>query len=536
MARTGARISGWRYRSLIAGYLVGYVGLDWASYIYPVAPPLAITPWNPPPGLSIALLLRFGPRNGPWLFAAALLADLLVRGPHAHWPLLLVAAALPAIVYTACAVALRGALRFDPDFASLHDAILLVAVTTVATAALALAFVGLFCAGGELPVAEFWQAAAHFWIGDLIGILVTAPLLLVLTRRPWPRSRASAAELAAQVAAILAALWIVFESGWADELKLFYVLFLPLIWIAMRHGIEGAVVATAIIQVGLIAAMRAGGYATGDVLEFQVLLVAVALTGLFLGMTVSERRAIARQLRDRELELDRSLRLAGASEMASALAHELNQPLAAIGSYARACQVMLADGDRAPAKLRETMEKVTREVARAGDVVHRLRDFFRTGSGRPDRVQVTQLLQAAVATAAQRAERHGVHCRIDCPPSLPAVHADRIHAEIVLHNLVSNAIDALATMTAGERNVTISASLDGAQFVRISVADNGPGVAPDMRGQLFEPFATSKPHGMGLGLAISRSLVEAGGGRLWQEAAGRGSRFSFTLPIARSAA
>ena len=536
MAGTGARISGWRYGSLVAGYLVGYVALDWASYIYPVAPPLAITPWNPPPGLSIALLLRFGPRNGPWLFVAALLADLLVRGLHAPWLLLLVAAALPAIVYTACAVALRGALHFDADFASLHDAVLLVAVTTVATGALALAFVGLFCAGGELPVVEFWQAAAHFWIGDLIGILVTAPLLLVVTRRPRPRSRASSPELAAQVAAILAALWIVFESGWTDELKLFYVLFLPLIWIAMRHGIEGAVVATAVIQVGLIAALRAGGYATGDVLEFQVLLVALALTGLFLGMTVSERRAIARQLRDRELELDRSLRLAGASEMASALAHELNQPLAAIGSYARACQVMLADGDRAPARLRETIEKVTREVARAGDVVHRLKDFFRTGSGRPDRVQVAQLLQAAVAAAAQRAERHGVHCRIDCPPSLPAVHADRIHAEIVLHNLVSNAIDALVTMTAGERNVTISASLDDVQFVTISVADSGPGVAPDMRGQLFEPFATSKPHGMGLGLAISRSLVEAGGGRLWPEAAGRGSRFSFTLPVARSAA
>ncbi|MDE2359961.1 MAG: GHKL domain-containing protein, partial [Betaproteobacteria bacterium] len=156
--------------------------------------------------------------------------------------------------------------------------------------------------------------------------------------------------------------------------------------------------------------------------------------------------------------------------------------------------------------------------------------------GRPDRVQVTQLLHAAVETAAQRAEHHRVHCRIECPPSVPPVHADRIHAEIVLHNLVSNAIEALATMTAGERNVTISASLDGAQFVRISVADNGPGVAPDMRGQLFEPFATSKPHGMGLGLAISRSLVEAGGGRLWQEAAARGSRFSFTLPIAPSAA
>ena len=349
------RLSGWRYAGLIAGYLVAYVALDWASYIYPVAPPLAITPWNPAPGLSVALLLRFGTRNGPWLFVAALLADLLVRGPHAPWPLLLVAAALPAIVYTAFAAALRSAaLRFRPDFSTLHDATLFVAATVLATAGLALVFVGLFhaagelttgggsAAGGNLAAAGYWQAAAHFWIGDLIGVLVTAPLLLVLSRRRRVGRRRSAAERIAQLAAILAALWIVFESGWAEELKLFYVLFLPLVWIAMRHGIEGTVIATAIIQVGLIAAMRAAGYATRDVLEFQVLLVAVALTGLFLGMTVSERWAIARQLRAREIELDRSLRLAGASEMASALAHELNQPLAAIGSYVRACQLMLA--------------------------------------------------------------------------------------------------------------------------------------------------------------------------------------------------
>jgi len=538
MKLADVRPPGWRHGALVAGYLVAYVALDWASYLYPVAPPLAITPWNPPPGLSLALLLRYGASNGPWLFVAASLADLLVRGPHVAWPLLLVAAALPAIVYTAQATLLRGPLHFQPDFATLRDATRFVGSTAVATAVLALAFVGLFHAARALPAGGYWWAATHFWIGDLIGILVTAPLLLVASRRPRIRSRAWLLELSAQLGAILAALWIVFESGWADELKLFYVLFLPLIWIAMRHGVEGTVIATAIIQVGLIAAMRAGGYAAGDVLEFQVLLVAVALTGLFLGMTVSERWAIAKRLREREFELARSLRLAGASEMASALAHELNQPLTAIGSYVRACQVMLqGDEPRPPAMLRQTMDKVVHEVTRAGDVVHRLRDFFRTGSGRPGPIEVAPLLQAAMIAAGQRAERHGVHIRIECPAVLPVVMADRVHVDIVLHNLVSNAIEALKTITAGERNVTIFASLEGARFVKISVSDSGPGIAPEISAQLFEPFATSKPHGMGLGLAISRSLIEAGGGRMWQETdpVRRGTTFSFTLPVARSA-
>jgi two-component system, LuxR family, sensor kinase FixL len=534
--RADVRLSGWRYGALVAGYLATYVALDWASYLYPVAPPLAITPWNPPPGLSLALLLRYGARNGPWLFVAALLADLVVRGPHVALPLQVVAATLPAIVYTALAVVLQGPLRFEPDFARLRDVTRFVGATAVATAVLAVAFVGLFDAAGALSEGGYWSAAVHLWIGDLIGILVTAPLLLVASRRPRIRSRAGTFELIAQLAAVLAALWIVFDSGWADELKLFYVLFLPLIWVAMRHGIEGTVIATAIIQVGLITAMRAGGYATRDVLDFQVLLVAVALTGLFLGMTVSERWAIARQLRARELELDRSLRLASASELASALAHELNQPLMAIGNYVRACQAMVAGEARPPAMLRQTMDKVVDEVARAGDVMHRLRDFFRTGSGRPEPIEIAPLLQATVLAAGQRAERHGVRIRVECPASLPVVGADRVHVDIVLHNLVSNAIDALKTLTVGERNVTISASLEGDRFVKISVADSGPGIAPEISAQLFEPFSTSKAHGMGLGLAISRSLIEAGGGRMWRETegVGRGTTFSFTLPVLRS--
>ena len=179
----------------------------------------------------------------------------------------------------------------------------------------------------------------------------------------------------------MATLWLVFGSHLFDELKLFYILFLPLMWIAMRHGIEGTTIATLVIQVGLIVAMWLGGYGAGAVLEFQFLLLAVAITGLFLGLTVSERREIALQLREKQFELDRSLRLVGASELASALAHELNQPLSAIGSYVRACQVMIGGEREAPKALKDTMDKVVVEVTRAGNVVHQLRDFFRTGSG-----------------------------------------------------------------------------------------------------------------------------------------------------------
>src|SRR4029453_4759779 len=177
-------------------------------------------------------------------------------------------------------------------------------------------------------------------------------------------------------------------------------------------------------------------YGPPVVVEFQFLLLAVAVTGLFLGLTVSERREIALQLRDKQYELDRSLRLAGASEMASALAHELNQPLAAIGSYVRACQLMVSGEREAPAALKDTMDKVVMEVTRAGNVVRQLRDFFRTGSGQLAPLTVLDLLQSALDTARPRLERHHVASRLECAQALPDVLADRIQIETVLHNLV----------------------------------------------------------------------------------------------------
>ena len=352
------RLHGRGYAWLIGAYLCGYVALDWVSYLYPMAPPLAITPWNPQTGLSLALLLRSGPRNAPWLFVASLAADLLVRGPHMP-PLLTVAmSALPAAVYTVLAALLRGPFRLDPDFATLRDATILVAAVSVGAGLLALGFVGVLDLAGFLPAVSFGKSVAQFWIGDLIGIVVTTPLLLVFTRASAPRLQVPPSEATLQAGLVVATLWLVFGSHLFDELKLFYILFLPLMWIAMRHGIEGTTIATLVIQVGLIVAMWLGGYGAGAVLEFQFLLLAVAITGLFLGLTVSERREIALQLREKQFELDRSLRLVGASELASALAHELNQPLSAIGSYVRACQLMIGGERDTPKALKDTMEKV----------------------------------------------------------------------------------------------------------------------------------------------------------------------------------
>ena len=519
----------WPSSAVAAAYIALYVALDWVSFIDPVAA-FAITPWNPPPGLSVTFLLRRGLRQAPWLFVAALTAEFLVRGAPAPLPLLIAASLLLAASYTAVTALLTRVLRVDPDLASLRDASMLVVTAAVACGTLALAFVALFAGSGLLPAGEFWRSAMQFWIGDLIGIVVTAPVLLVVTRkRNRPALRISV-EGFAQAVAIGVALWLVFGAGLPDATALFYVLFLPVIWIAMRHGIEGAVFGTLATQVGLIVAVVLTGQGRGAVLEFQFLMLAIATTALLLGAAVSERRTIERTLREKQATLDRSLRLAAASELASSLAHELNQPLSAIIAYLRACELMLARPGDDTAELRTTMNKVIAEASRAGSVVRRLRDFFRSGSARIETVAPAALIAEACAAVIERARRNGVSVE-QSARNLPGVRVDRVQIEAVLANLLGNAIDALQQCP-GEREVRIDASPDAPGFVRIAVTDNGPGVDPEITQSLFDAFVTTKASGMGLGLAISRSIVDAHGGRLWHEARNPGSRFCFTVPAA----
>jgi C4-dicarboxylate-specific signal transduction histidine kinase len=269
----------------------------------------------------------------------------------------------------------------------------------------------------------------------------------------------------------------------------------------------------------------------GDVLDFQFLMLALALTGMFLGVTVEERRAFEQKLRDKQFELDRSLRAAATSELASALAHELNQPLSAVASYTRACQLLLERGDPSQ-ELPSIMQKVVFEANRAGTVVHRLREFVRSGSMRQERVIISELLATAREAAGPRAGRHGVTVAVDAATSLPEVLADRVQMETVLHNLIGNAIDALKDMS-GERRITLAATPHNENSVRITIADNGPGVAPATRASLFEPFASKKAEGLGLGLAISRTIVEAHGGTLWLADTDAGAAFCITLPATK---
>lgn len=509
-------------------YIAVYVFLDWVSYVHPEMR-FAITAWNPALGVSLAFLIRFGLRFIPALFVAALLADFIVRNGHSSIVESVFSAAIFAFGYSALAFLFLRWLRLD-GLRRLQDLTVFIVVTALFCMLIALCYIGAYAALGRIP----WQSvpgyALRFWIGDVIGILFTTPFLLsIASRRSWNLSRTLSWQIALPGLAIALALWVVFGIDRADSTKLFYVLFLPLIWAAMLHGFLGATAALISIQIVLIFSVKAAPLTEATMLAFQLRMLALAITGLFLGMTETERQSSQHALREKERALDRTLRSAVLSEAASALAHELNQPLSAALTYGQVGKLLLAQGaDRE--QLHDVMSKLHAEVARAGEVVRRLREFYRSGSIRPVPLAIESLIEEATGALRTRAERASIALIVRCPPDLPEVLADRIHIAIVLHNLIANAIEAITQEGSESRRIQIEGRSDTGGMVRISVEDTGPGISKEQAEHLFEPFATSKVQGMGVGLAMSRSIIESHGGRLWFERLRPGACVCLTVP------
>jgi two-component system sensor kinase FixL len=305
------------------------------------------------------------------------------------------------------------------------------------------------------------------------------------------------------------------------------VLFLPLVWIALRSGLVGATLCSAVIQFGVVLGVQLAAMEAVEVLELQARVAALTLTGLFLGVMVDER--------ERAMEgMKRSMRLAAAGEMAGAIAHELNQPLAALRNYCRACLILVqrpqAEADNA--RLQEVIAKMMAESGRAGDVVLRLRDFFRSGTTRLERVPVAALLESLRNMASQIDPFHGVDLRIDSTTDALLL-IDRLQIELVLRNLLANAYEAVASMPASERVISVSVLPASGGRLLFRVADNGPGVPSGTRERLFEPMTSNKASGMGLGLAISRTIAEAHGGTLGAPPSDHGE-FHLVLPAAEA--
>jgi PAS domain S-box-containing protein len=249
---------------------------------------------------------------------------------------------------------------------------------------------------------------------------------------------------------------------------------------------------------------------------------------------VTERVANEAKLRDRDTALARAMRFAVVGEFASALTHELNQPITALVSYLQASLILTASLDAPDARLPETLSKATREAMRTSEVLRRLRDFYHRGMSQIETVEPELVIAAVLKTYDDRIRHAGVRLQSSFAANLPAVRADPIQIEMILHNLMSNALDAVLERSENLRNIALSVSR-GDTDILIELEDSGPGVAAEVSTSLFDPFITTKPSGMGLGLTISRTLLRSHGGDLWSEPGSlAGARFVVRLPITAS--
>jgi PAS domain S-box-containing protein len=261
----------------------------------------------------------------------------------------------------------------------------------------------------------------------------------------------------------------------------------------------------------------------------------------FVGMVMdlTEQKRALNALSEAQAQLAHVARVTTLGEVTASLAHEVNQPLAAVVNNATACLNVLPEG-REMDELRAALEDIARDGTRAAAIVERVRGLAKRSYPEKTRVHLADVVGDVLKLIASESAARDVAIRTDVDPDLPSVLADRVQLQQVLLNLVVNGMDAMSAVTDGERVLEIRACAeahDGSTAALISVSDRGTGLAPDEMDRVFQAFYTTKPDGMGMGLAISRSIIEAHDGRLWAERnPDHGATFTFRLPAAPGAA
>jgi len=508
--------------------------MDAGSYVQPVLK-LGITPWNPQTGLMVAFLCLH-PRSAGWVLVALTLAELLVRGMPSNPVIFLVQAVIVTTTYLMAAVTIRR-FEFDiskPTFAALTRFSCIAALAAFVASS---SVVGLYATASLLPGGQFGSAVGKLWVGDLNGILMLTPLLLktpTIRKSLRPINLAPAKFLGVS-AALMVSFLIVFFIGDPDDLRFFYVLFVPAVLAALVGGVSGVLVVAVVIQIGLAFGVQQLPE-VAPLVDLQYLMLTLVGTTLALGVVVAERAntseiALQReiQLRDREASLARASRAATAGELASVIAHELNQPMTALVGYLRSIEIMLVNSPVTESRLRPTARKAADEALRVSDTLYRLRNFY---AGRDPHIETLEFrpLILGIADLLRRRERIG-NASIDVKfkTDIEQIESDSVFISVIISNLVLNSAEALRDTTAPKIEILVK---ENAESLEISIEDNGSGVPERLIPELFKAFVTTKTEGMGMGLAASHSLSQAlRGDLLYARSELGGAKFTLILPL-----
>jgi signal transduction histidine kinase len=527
---TGLTAVGSRFWAVGAAFVAVYFALnlltEWHEFDR-----LGITLWSPDDGLSLALLLE-NAAFAPFVFLAALLVDFLIAGLHRSLGVTVAAELSLTLTYVGLAYVLKNTMKFDIRRFRLPDVVAFLLLVPVGAAFSAYIYCGVLYLGGGLSSDRVFVAMIHCWIGDALGIVTVIPAAtaaFTYASPPWRRS--GYALFTIFIFALGIGLGFAALVGVGDRLYyLFNLLFLPVIWVAMREGYAGVALALVTIQLTLAVLTAFVGYNTTDFAILQLLMLVLSITGLLLGGVTTERQDSALRLREQKSELARMVSNARTGAMGMALAHEVSQPLSTVATYLHAARRLLQAGP-ASEPVMDALIKAEAEAQRAREVLERIRDFVSNGNLNLTEVDVRALADKIGELYREEAAARGVLVEVESMDLVPLVEADGVQIEQVLINLMANAMDAAAERSDVRGRVTVRVAA-GDNAITLRVEDNGYGVAPELADNIFDAYQTTKPRGMGLGLHLSRRIVQGHAGRLWWEPVTTGgARFVVELPI-----
>ncbi len=514
--------------------------------------------------IGFAFTLQPHPISVLWPPNAILLAAMLLTPVRAWW--VLIATTFPAHVaaemqsgvplamvlawFTSnCSEALLGAglirylLRATPRFHSLRDVGVVLAcgvlLGPLASSFLDAGLVKLIGWGED----GYLQLVRTRCSSNVLAALTLVPVILTwaadgarIVRKAWSIRQWETALVLAGLSVVCV---LLFDR---DPLRgglmpaLFYAPLPFLLWAAVRLGTVGTSTALLVMVVLVIWSVVKGhgpfvsASPEENARATQMFLTVVSLPVLLLSVVLEERRRIQQQVREKELQLAHLGRVATLGTLSGALAHELNQPLTAILSNAQAAQHFLSESNVDAAEVAAILFDIVADDRRAGEIVERLRALFRRGDVKLEPVDLNQVVRDVLVIADGQLKAREIEVVVHAVPHLPALRGDRIQLQQVVLNLVINASEAMEERPPGARRLTITAE-EAPAGVQLAVADEGQGIAPSDLELIFEPFFTTKASGLGLGLSISRSIIEAHGGRLWcRDNSERGATFCISLP------
>jgi signal transduction histidine kinase len=520
---------------------LGYYLAARLGFVFTLQPHPISTLWPPNALLMAALLLT--PARSWWVFIAAalpahLLAELQSGVPVAMVLGWYVSNCSEALIGAALVRAfVPGPLRFD-SFRSAGIFLFCGALAApLASSFLDAALVRLIGFGQG----DYWSLVRMRFFSNVLAELTIVPLVVTWAAvgvhglRAQPLARH--VEGVVLLLGLLAVSWLAFDVLRASAGPAVFYAPLPfLLWAAVRLGPVGTATSLALmVFVTIWGAVHGLGPFTGGApldtaRDMQLFLTAVSVPLLLLAVVLEERARSAREAHEQRLQLTHLSRVAMLGEMSGGLAHELNQPLTAILSNAQAAQTFIANKRIDDAELLEILRDIIASEQRAGEVISRLRALFKRGDTHMQRLDANELVREVMSLAHGDLVTRSIESVLQLAPALPPIKGDRVQLEQVMLNLVMNAAEAMAASAPEDRRLMVrTIAVDGRVYV--SFVDHGSGFEPEQHEKLFEPYYSTKPQGLGLGLSISRSIMLAHGGRLWGVGTpGRGATFHITLP------